>query len=177
MTAVTGVVIPALSMVSTHGDTQALVNQASKLTLVVFLKTSCGACKTIFPYVERLHKGYGSLVHVVAVSQDDTEKTSRFADRYGCSFPFLLDTADFRASATFDPTGVPALYVLTPAGEIIWSAEGYKRSDVEALSAFLASALNVPTVSVYTADETGPIFRPACESKHRLAAQGLLDDE
>ncbi len=156
---------------------QPIIDPQKRLTVAILLKTSCGACKTMFPYVERLHRAYSEAVHFVGVSQDNADKTRRFATRAGCTFPFLLDTSDFTVSRLFNPVGVPAVYVLDGHGDVVWSHEGYSRESVGALVAKIGALTGAHPLVVYDSADTSPAFRPACESKHRLVDQGLLDED
>jgi peroxiredoxin len=149
---------------------------AGQLTLLVLLKTSCGSCKTAFPFVQRLAARYDGRLTVWGVSQSDAAKTRQFAERYGCSFPFLLDQ-DLRVARSYDPTGVPAFYLHGEDGALLLHTEAFNRVELERLNALIAELLNVPVTALFTSEDSGPAFRPACESNHRLAAAGLLDAE
>ena len=145
--------------------------------LAVFLKTSCGSCKTAFPYVEKLFQAHTPRLTVWGVSQDDAGKTSRFAQRYGCTFPFLLDDDGWAVSQAYDPTGVPAFYLIGADGAVLLHGEGFSRVEMSRLSDAVAAAERRPGLDLFPPDDPAPAFRPACESKHRLVAAGLLEGE
>lgn len=148
---------------------------AGQLTLVVLLKTSCGSCKTAFPFVQRLATRYDRRLAVWGISQNDAARTRQFADRYGCTFPFLLDH-DLRVASSYDPAGVPAFYLHGKDGALLLHTEAFSRVELERLNGVIAEQLEAPAGSLFTAEDSAPAFRPACESNHRLAA-GLLDAE
>jgi peroxiredoxin len=147
-----------------------------RLTLLIFLKTSCGSCKTAFPFVQRLADRYGSGLTVWGLSQSDAAKTRQFAERYGCTFPFLLDRELF-VSASYDPVGVPAFYLHAGDGSLLSHTEAFNRLELERLNTLIAEDLGANAAALFAADDSGPVFRPACESNHRLAAAGLLDSD
>ena len=151
-------------------------SDAGHLTLLVLLKTSCGSCKTAFPFVQRLATRYAGRLTVWGVSQSDAARTRQFAERYGCTFPFLLDH-DLRVASSYDPAGVPAYYLLGMDGDLLLHTEAFNRVELERLNALIAEQLDAPVAALFTAEDSGPAFRPACESNHRLAAAGLLDTE
>lgn len=147
-----------------------------QLTLLILLKTSCGSCKTAFPFVQRLAARYARRLTVWGVSQSDATKTRQFAERYSCTFPFLLDH-DLSVAGSYDPTGVPAFYLHSEDGTLLLHTEAFNRVELERLNALIAEQLNIPAAALFTAEDSGPAFRPACESNHRLAAAGLLGAE
>ena len=147
-----------------------------RLTLLIFLKTSCGSCKTAFPFVQRLAARYALDLTVWGVSQSDATRTRQFAERYSCTFPFLLDQ-DLSVSADYDPVGVPAFYLHADDGNLLFHAEAFNRLELERLNALLADQVGADAEALFSTDDSGPVFRPACESNHRLAAAGLLDND
>jgi thiol-disulfide isomerase/thioredoxin len=149
---------------------------AGRLTLLIFLKTSCGSCKTAFPFVQRLAARYGRDLTVWGISQSDATKTRQFAERYGCTFPFLLDQ-DLSVSTGYDPVGVPAFYLFAGDGSLLAHTEAFSRLELERLNTLIAEHLGTQADALFTTDDSGPVFRPACESNHRLAAAGLLDSD
>jgi thiol-disulfide isomerase/thioredoxin len=167
--------VTAITLTDLEGQEHRLPSGgADHLTLLVLLKTSCGSCKTAFPFVQRLAARYDGRLTVWGVSQSDAAKTRQFAERYGCTFPFLLDH-DLSAARSYNPTGVPAFYLHGMDGELLLHTEAFNRVELERLNALIAEHLNVPVATLFTTEDSGPAFRPACESNHRLAAAGLLD--
>src|ERR1700690_3808357 len=85
--------------------------------LLVFFKTSCPICQLTWPYLERLHRAYGSkAVHVVGVSQNDVASSRAFyVEHGGATFDLLLDPEPaFAASNVFAVESVPHLVLLSP---------------------------------------------------------------
>ncbi len=64
--------------------------------LLAFYKISCPVCQLTFPYLERL--AAGSPIQIIGISQDDASATEGFNQRFGVTFPTLLDQAKDRLS-------------------------------------------------------------------------------
>ena len=110
--------------------------------LVVFFKVSCPVCQYLFPFLERLHKAYGSQkIVIVGISQDDKRDTAAFLREYGVTFPALLDDpAGYVVSNAYGLTNVPSWFLIAQDGEIKISSVGWVRTDVEDLNRRMAEA-------------------------------------
>jgi peroxiredoxin len=110
--------------------------------LVVFFKVSCPVCQYSFPFLERLHKAYGSQkVAMVGISQDDKRDTAAFLREYGVTLPALLDDpAGYVVSNAYGLTNVPSWFLIGQDGEIKISSVGWVRTDVEDLNRRMAEA-------------------------------------
>jgi thiol-disulfide isomerase/thioredoxin len=167
--------VPAFELTDLDGRQHRFPQEGNgRLTLLVFLKTSCGSCKTAFPFVQRLAARFAPALTVWGISQSSAAKTGQFAERLAATFPFLLDS-DLRVSSAYDPTGVPAFYLHGGDGRLLLHSEAFNRVELERLNALIAETLGEAAQPLFGPDDTGPAFRPACESNHRLAAAGLLD--
>lgn len=104
-----------------------------KPLLVVFFKVSCPVCQLVFPFLERM-AGAGEL-RFIAISQDDAAATRNFHQRFGVTFPTLLDSAraGYPASNAFQITNVPSLFLIEPDGAISLAISGFSRRDLETL--------------------------------------------
>ena len=121
--------------------------------VIAFFKVSCPTCQLAFPFLERLHSA-GTGLRMVGVSQDDSKLTGQFAERYGVTFPILLDLAaeGYRASNAYGLTHVPAIFVVEPDGAISHAWTGFSRADLEKL-ALRARAL------VFRPDDNVPAWK------------------
>src|SRR5260370_4766025 len=101
--------------------------------LLAFFKSSCPVCQLALPYLERL-AGSSSL-QVVAISQDDDAATRGFRQRFGITFPALLDQSKegYPASNAYGITSVPSLFLVEKTGEIANSSTGFCKRDFESL--------------------------------------------
>jgi peroxiredoxin len=138
-----GTKAPDFSLPALDGSTFSLQTGLQQgPVLAAFFKVSCPVCQYTFPYLERLHKAYGSQkVSIVGISQDDKSKTTAFLKEYGVTFPTLLDDpAGYAVSNAYGLTNVPSLFLIEPDGEIQISSVGWVRADVETLNRRLADA-------------------------------------
>src|SRR5260221_11303905 len=63
--------------------------------VAAFFKISCPVCQFAFPFLERIHKAYGSKnVAIVGISQNSQKDTGLFIKEYDLTFPVLLDDTD-----------------------------------------------------------------------------------
>jgi len=106
--------------------------------LVAFYKISCPVCQLTAPYLERL-KGSEKL-QIIGISQDDAGSTRGFAQRFGVTFPTLLDQAseEYPASNAYGISSVPSLFLLEQDGTISKSFSGFSKRDLEAVASGLA---------------------------------------
>jgi peroxiredoxin len=103
--------------------------------LLAFYKISCPVCQLAAPYLERLTAG--SSPRIVGISQDDAAATQGFNQRFGVTFPTLLDSskAGYPASNAYGITNVPTLFVVEPDGQIAKVIAGFSKRDLEELGA------------------------------------------
>jgi peroxiredoxin len=104
--------------------------------LLAFFKISCPVCQLTAPYLERLAANNAGL-QIVGISQDDAGATRGFANRFGLTFPTLLDSSEdnYPASNAYGITSVPTLFVIEPDGTISRSFAGFSKRDFEELGA------------------------------------------
>ena len=86
--------------------------------LLAFYKISCPVCQLTAPYLERL--AANNAIQVIGISQDDAGATRGFMQRFGVTFPTLLDLSseDYPASNAYGITSVPSLFLLERDGTI-----------------------------------------------------------
>jgi peroxiredoxin len=112
--------------------------------LLAFYKVSCPVCQLTFPYLERL--AAGGPIQIIGVSQDDLGATQGFNQRFGVTFPTLLDQAQesYPASNAFGITNVPSMFLVEPDGRISSAFAGFSKRDMEALGVVFRADENVP---------------------------------
>jgi peroxiredoxin len=119
--------------------------------LLAFYKISCPVCQLTFPYLERLAAGP---IQIIGISQDDLAATEGFNQRFGVTFPTLLDQAkeNYPASNAFGITNVPSMFLVEPDGRIAGAFAGFSKRDLEALGKRAA-------VAPFRADENVPEWK------------------
>src|SRR5258708_11799929 len=125
---------PSFKLKSIDGATQSLEEiLANGPVLLAFFKIGCPVCQLALPYLERL--AASPSLQVVAISQDDAAATSGFLQRFGITFPALLDQSKegYPASNAYGMTTVPSLRLFVKDGGIASSSTGVSKKDLESL--------------------------------------------
>ena len=128
----TGAKAPQFRLATLDGGTRSLDQiLESGPVLLAFFKISCPVCQMTAPYLERLSAN--SLLQIVGISQDEAGPTRGFLDRYGVTFPVLLDSGDERypASNAYGISSVPSLFLLDRDGTVVRSLAGFSKRDFE----------------------------------------------
>lgn len=101
--------------------------------LLAFYKVSCPVCQLTFPYLERLSAS--TSLQVVGISQDDADSTRGFNERFGVTFPTLLDAAKdgYAASNAYGISSVPSLFLVEKDGQVAKAFSGFSKRDIAAL--------------------------------------------
>jgi peroxiredoxin len=99
--------------------------------LLAFYKISCPVCQLTAPYLQRL--AASKAIQVIGISQDDAGATRGFMQRFGVTFPTLLDLSslDYPASNAYGITSVPSLFLLERDGAIARAFNGFSKRDLE----------------------------------------------
>jgi peroxiredoxin len=107
---------------------------ASGPALLAFFKVSCPVCQFAFPYLDQIHSP-GRLA-VYGISQNGEADTRKFSERFGVSFPTLLDSEDdgFQASNAYGISSVPTLILVESDGTISNVTEGWRKSEMQRLA-------------------------------------------
>jgi peroxiredoxin len=129
---------PNFSLLNADGAESTLESVLSKgRVLLAFFKISCPTCQLALPFIERLYQS--GQIAVVGISQDDAADTKEFSDRFGLTFPMLLDSpkAKYPASNAFKITNVPSLFLVSEGRVIDWTLQGFSRRALEELGAEL----------------------------------------
>ena len=121
--------------------------------LLAFFKISCPVCQYAFPFFERIYRAHGGgKVTIVGVSQNEPNDTKQFLQRFGVTFPILLDdTKSFPVSNAYGLTNVPTAFWIAEDGEIEIASVGWSKADVAEMARKAAEANNA---------KSSPIFQP-----------------
>ena len=145
---------PAFELKSLNGTSTALQDALKKgPALLAFFKISCPVCQLTFPYLERL--AGNPAVQIIGLSQDDPDATKFFNQRFGITFPTLLDEsgAGYPASNSYGVSSVPSLFLVETDGSISKSFSGFSKRDLEALGERMG-------VKPFQPDEKVPEYKP-----------------
>jgi peroxiredoxin len=127
-----GAIAPGFRLTGLDGPTRTLDDiLAGGPALLAFFKISCPVCQLTAPYLERL--AANNAIQVIGISQDDASATRGFRQRFGVTFPTLLDLSseEYPASNAYGITSVPSLFLLERDGTILRSFSGFSKRDFE----------------------------------------------
>jgi peroxiredoxin len=144
-----GDVAPSFRLRSLSGGAESLEQILAKgPALLAFYKISCPVCQLTFPYLERL--SVGTALRIIGISQDDRESTLAFNQRFGVTFPTLLDQSKegYPASNAYGITSVPSMFLVEPGGQVTKAFSGFAKRDMEALGQFAGIPVFQPDESV-----------------------------
>lgn len=129
--------------------------------LLAFFKVSCPTCQYAFPFLERLHKAYGSNgVSLFGISQNSAKDTAAFNKEFGITFPTLLDDTDsYPVSNAYGLTNVPTVFWIAQDGEIEVSSVGWVKADFEEIGRKMADIAKTTPVAVFKPGEDVRDFR------------------
>lgn len=130
--------------------------------LVGLYKSSCQASKTMFPFLERLHRRYGGDgLTVFGISQDSANVTRSFARRLELSFPIVIEPEGYPLSVAFDITATPTVFLIRSDGSVAFTTMGFFKGPVNELGDAAASAVGRQPDPLFTDEDFGvPLFVP-----------------
>ena len=130
--------------------------------LAVFIKTTCPTCDLAMPYLVRLSDTYPR--HgwdLWVVSQSFAESSRRYAERFGVSFPVMVDEPEeWPVSHVYDPPVTPTLFLIGPDGRVEAVSWGFSKADLNDMAARIARYLGEPPKLVAQKDDGNPDARP-----------------
>jgi peroxiredoxin len=134
---------------------------ARRPVVLAFFKVSCPVCQYAFPFLQRIFKAYRSKnVTIVGVSQNGRRDTAAFLQKFGVTFPVLLDdTNKYPVSNAYGLTNVPTIFWVGQDGEIEISSVGWMKKEIEETNGKAAAASNETSKPVFQPSEQVPEFR------------------
>lgn len=116
---------PALEALDLDGRRWTLADGEERLIWVNFWATWCPPCRAEMPMMQRLAEAYGDRLLVLGVDFGEEPSAVReFVERYGITYPILLDPTlenYYRWSPHF---GLPRHYFIDPDGTVVYEVPG-----------------------------------------------------
>ena len=130
--------------------------------LLGIYKSSCQASKTMFPFLDRLHRRYrDDGLRVLRVAQDSANISRSFARRLDQSFPILIEGDEYPVSRAFDIAATPTVFLIGPDGTVAFTTMGFFKQPVNELGEATAAMVGRgPEPLVTDEDADVPIFVP-----------------
>ena len=162
----TGTKSPAFTLSELNGKTLAFDDTGTPATaLLFFFKDDCATCDLTAPLIQRLHETLASKgLHVVGVSQDNNVLTAGFVGRHELNFSVVLD-ADLEVSSEYGFDAVPALVLTDASRSVMYSSEGFVKSELLNLTRLAAVSCGVTTPKILLDDDEVPEYQPGCGSR------------
>jgi peroxiredoxin len=129
--------------------------------VLAFFKVSCPVCQYAFPFLQRIFKAYaGRNVTLVGASQNGRKDTAAFLEKFGLTFPVLLDDPnDYLVSNAYGLTNVPTVFWIGQDGGIEISSIGWIKKEMEQISDKAAVSSSEIEVPLFQPSEQIPEFR------------------
>ena len=124
------------------GKTVRLEDYQGRFVLLNFWATWCLPCLKEMPEFEKAFQEMGEekLVVLAVGMGEDTGKISKFAKKYGFTFPLLADP-DMEITRLYGVKNIPVTYLINPEGVILGRALGVRDWANMNLLAFIKSQL------------------------------------
>jgi peroxiredoxin len=105
---------------------------------LVFYKSECPTCQFTFPYIQKIfaHAGKTAGLTLWGISEDDSDETRRFAQRYGITFDLLIDEHPYAVSAAYGLQFVPGIFLIGAGGKIKVSEFGFTKAGLNQIAGF-----------------------------------------
>lgn len=124
---------PALDQ---HGVGHALESPAGQYTVVDFAASWCQPCRRSLPLLEELAREHSELRFLVVDVDDEVAGRDDLVRSLGLTLPVLWDEG-YALAERLEPGGMPATFVLSPRGEVLYRHVGFNRRAWGDLVAFL----------------------------------------
>lgn len=130
-------------------------------TVFAVFKTTCPTCELTWPFLERIRKiAEGGPFSIVAVTQDDPEKTKAFGARLRTRLETLYDREPWPASNALGVENVPTLFRVGADGVVAETIVGFDRAGMQGLAQRAAAAAGRPPAELFSASDHAPPFKP-----------------
>jgi thiol-disulfide isomerase/thioredoxin len=120
------------------GEERSLSSFEGKVVFLNFWATWCGPCVQEMPSMQTLHDELsGDGLEIVAVNlQEGPDTVQAFVDRFGYTYPILLDRRG-EVGMTYSVRGIPSTFIVAPDGRLLGMKVGYRLWDEpEVIDAF-----------------------------------------
>ena len=137
--------VPSFEYPLLGGGSASLASQNNKVVLINVWATWCVPCLDEMPDLQRLYaqmKKDGAPFEILAVSIDalGADAVRKFVDRFGLTFPVLLDPRG-SIKKLYRTTGVPETFIVDRQGRLLQKVIGARKWDAPAIVEYLKQAI------------------------------------
>ena len=122
------------------GNAHQLENPGADLIIVDFAASWCKPCWKALPRLQALSERYPRLKILVASQDRDAAGRDRLVRELGLTIPVIWDKENAWAER-FQPKGMPATFVVSGDGKVLYQTVGESTKSWEALLQFVTSLL------------------------------------
>ena len=143
-------ITPATSRIEAHNfagklpdeKTVNLIDYRGRFILLNFWATWCSPCLKEMPDFEKAFQQMGQekLIVLAVGMGEDTKKISKFAEKYGFTFPMVADPK-LEITNLYGVKNIPVTYLIDPEGVVLGRALGIRDWANPALLTFIKSKL------------------------------------
>jgi thiol-disulfide isomerase/thioredoxin len=139
--------VPTISYPDAVGKMQGLAKYKGKYLLIDFWASWCGPCRAAIPKVKELYSEYKDKgFDVLSISIDDSKDAWRKAMKdENMPWEQLLSPDKDKTMKQFQFSGIPTMYLIDPAGNIIKSFTGYSPEAEKEIKSILENKKLAPT--------------------------------
>lgn len=127
--------------------------------LLTFYKVTCPTCQLTLPFVEKMYKLYGDAITFYGIVQDSDKDAKEFANKYGLTFPQLIDYPTYQVSQKYGIEVVPTLYLLNSEKTIEFVSSSFVKTDLDKLNSKLSAVAGKEEVDIFAGTHV-PAFKP-----------------
>ena len=150
---------PEFELPAFGGGTGGLQYSQEKTSVLTFYKFSCPTCQLALPFLQKIFEAYGDAFNILAIAQDDREKTEGFRREYRIQLPTLLDLPPYPVSRAYELVSVPTIFLIDPEGGILFSGAGFSKEELLNLADILAEKSGRPQLDLFQ-DANVPNWKP-----------------
>lgn len=129
--------------------------------LAAFFKVNCVTSQFTFPFLQRIYGSSGGANFTLwGISQNHPKDTHAFVERFGITFPVLIDGRGYPVSNGYGLANSPTLFLIASNGMIQVSCPGFSKVDLDAIASEAARSAGKPCQPLFSPDEVVPLLKP-----------------
>lgn len=110
---------PDFTMLDLEGNEVTLASFFGKPIVLNFWASWCGPCKSEMPEIQEFYQEYGTDVHFILVSVDDSLETAKkFIEDEGYTFPVYFDNTSL-GGYSYGASSIPLTYFIDTDGQMV----------------------------------------------------------
>ncbi|WP_136468352.1 TlpA family protein disulfide reductase [Flagellimonas onchidii] len=132
------------SLVDLNGNRINLESNKGEVVLINLWATWCPPCVAEMPSLQKLYNDYGDRVKFLFVTEENTEKVSKFLNRKNYQLPVYFEESEI-PKALFSRS-IPATYIISKSGKIVVDEKGAANWNSEKIRNLLDELLAEETI-------------------------------